>query len=171
MTRQRRKTLGPLVALFAVISCFTPVAQAKCPHGDNCLVCVPTREATKEEKSCWCVKGKNVAVPPILCPWEPGGSPINTFDWLERLLGCGTCGGECCRHPGPAGCYPAGCRGIRCGEIRQVRDLVEKTYEVNDRAWKWEVRRLPPCRCRNCGCAAFDASGSFGCGCEVDERD
>jgi hypothetical protein len=167
MTHQRRTTIGPLAALLAVLSCLTPVAQAKCPHGDNCLVCVPKREATKEEKSCWCVEGKNVAVPPILCPWEPGGTPINTFDWLERLLGWRKCGGEGCRHAGNAGGCPPGCRCVRCGDVRQVRDLVEKSYEVNDCQWKWEVRRLPPCRCRYCGCRDANASGGFGCGCEV----
>ncbi|QDV80587.1 hypothetical protein [Botrimarina mediterranea] len=166
MTHHRRIILRPLVAWLAALSCLTPLAQAKCPHGHDCLVCVPKREATKEEKCCWCVEGKNVSVPPVLCPWEPGGSPINTFDWLERLLGHGEsvrgkrCGKPC--HP----CQP-GCQCVRCGEVRQVRDLVEKTYQVNARQWKWEVRRLPPCKCGQCGCEVMDASGAFGCGCPI----
>jgi hypothetical protein len=38
---------------------------------------------------------------------------------------------------------------------------------VDASEWKWEVRRLPPCRCGRCGCQETDASGGFGCGCEV----
>jgi hypothetical protein len=163
MTHQRRTTIGPLVALLAAFLCFTPLAQAKCPlHGDDCLVCVPKREAVKEEKCCWCVERKNLSVPPVLCPWEPGGSPINTFDWLERLLGHGE---SLCK----SGCRnsPPGCHCVRCGEVRQVRELTDKTYEVNACEWKWEVRRLPPCRCGRCGCEEQDASGAFGCGCAI----
>jgi hypothetical protein len=116
----------------------------------------------KEEKICWCVEQKNLPVPPVLCPWEPGGSPINTFDWLERLLGHGK---SLCK----SGCRncPPGCHCVRCGEVRQVRELTDKTYEVNAYEWKWEVRRLPPCRCGRCGCEEQDASGAFGCGCSI----
>ena len=150
-----------LVALLAALACFATSTQAKCPHVDNGLVCAPKREITKEEKNCWCVERKNLAVPPVLCPWEPGGSPINTFDWLERLLGHGeSLGKRSCRH------CQTGCGCVRCGDVRQVVELTPKTYEVDACEWKWEVRRLPPCKCGRCGCREMDASGGFGCGCE-----
>ena len=163
MTHNRHPAARRALALLVLLSLSTPLTQAKCPrHGEDSLVCVPKREATKEERSCWCVKQKNICVPPILCPWEPGGTPINTFDWLEKLLGHG----ESVDKPRCCECRP-GCRCVRCGDVRQVRDLVEKTYEFNACDWKWEVRRLPPCRCGRCGCDEPDDSGGFGCGCVI----
>lgn len=168
MPKRLRNATSPAIGLILTIGLLlSSLAPAKCPlHGDDCLVCVPKREAVKEERHCWCVERKNVSVPPVFCPWEPGGSPINTFDWVERLLGHG----KSCR-PAKAACgCPTGCQGVRCGEVRQVCDLVKKTYEVKECQWKWEVRRLPPCRCRYCGSGDVDASGGFGCECDVGGR-
>lgn len=161
-------TLAGLLALAAVgVANADPGCcdETNCPAGCGCdPVCVATQEPAKEEKHCWCVTCEEVCVPRVRCPWEPGGSPLTCFHWLERLCGkdCG-CGDLCASCEG---CCDDDCTCRPCGRVKYVRDLEKKTYEVDVCQWKWEIRRLPPCCCSRCG---SDATGRRGCGCAVED--
>ncbi|TWT96814.1 hypothetical protein Pla108_25880 [Botrimarina colliarenosi] len=178
MNSPNQRFLLGLVALMAVVHLVglgvTASAAPFCADKTNCpaccdgkSVCFATQEVGKEEKHCWCVECKEIAVPRVRCPWEPGGSPLTCFDWLKgrhSAACCSACGDKACGVC--ESCCHSGCcdRQTPCGEVKRVAVLTKKKYEVDVRQWKWEIRRLPPCCCAACGCGA----GS-GCGCVIDE--
>ncbi|HEY3392144.1 MAG TPA: hypothetical protein VGK58_05530 [Lacipirellulaceae bacterium] len=127
---------------------------AGCCHGQD--VCCPTTEEVTEEKSCWKVSCEKVCVPAIRLPWEPGGSKLTLFSWLNRHRAkcqCGslaTCGEECDECAGAA---TAGCCAPKCGPVRCVSVLESESYEVKTCRCKWEIRQLSGCCEVKCGCS------------------
>lgn len=127
-----------------------------CGDSCGCSVCTCKPEMTTEEKHCWCVECEEICVPRVRCPWEPGGSPLTCFNWLRKKCetGCGDCCdscGDCCDSVGAGCCCDSSCCTKPCGKVKCVRDLKKKTYEVDVCEWKYEIRRLPPCCCCDCG--------------------
>lgn len=134
-------------------------APAACGCGDSTedgccrAACVYTPEKGTVEKHCWCVECKEICISEVRCPWEPGGSKLTCFSWLQFFkqgpADCGdTCGcSDCCGGCETDACC---CAKPRCGKVLCVRDLKKEKYEVDVCKWKAEIRRLPPCCCERC---------------------
>jgi len=152
-------------------------------------ICCPTVQMVTEEKACWDVKCKKVCVPAVRFPWEEGGCRHNRIlDCLCRLC-CGSCsyaayGGpraaaNCCDGCSPPLVLPDDCGGCcsscgcgvcddccsccqtKCGYVRCVNVLEERTYDITKCECKWEVRRLPCCgNCVSCAADCADCCDS-----------
>ncbi len=106
-------------------------------------VCCSSVEEVTEKESCWKVKCEKICVPKVVCPWAEGGSGLTLFRCLQKKPGrgcCDSCGNDC------------GCLKPRCGEVRCVQTLDSEDYEVTRCKYQWEIRRLPPCGGKSCGC-------------------
>lgn len=129
-----------------------------CNSSNGCCcgraVCVPQTDLGEEERPCWNVECKKVAIPAITLPWEQGGSPLTLFNCLRTLThpykakcDCSTCGGtlECCDTcQSSAGCCL--CGPTRCGTVRVIRVLDEEKQKVPKCETTWEVQCVPCCR-------------------------
>ena len=134
----------------------------RCCRGRD--VCCATVERVKEEKSCYCVDCEKICVPKVVCPWAKGGSGLTLFNCLKSKkcngCGCGQSCGDCCDsccdtcNNGCGNCC-GGCCIPRCGEVKAVRVLDSKDYEVTKCECKWKIRRLPPCG-SSCGSCCDD---------------
>lgn len=145
--------------------------ESDCATRCNCQrcqeVCSPMVYPTTEERSCWEVKCKKVCVPAVRFPWESGCcAHCRLLDCLCRLC-CGSCSyaaygsprmaANCCDGCSPPYLLPDTCDACggrchaRCGRVRHVNTLEEKTYEVSKCECQWNIRRLPSCS--DCGCS------------------
>ncbi len=95
-------------------------------------VCCLKMEQEQVTKHCWDVECKKICVPPITFPWE--GSGLSLFKGFGKSCSCKE--GRCPK-----------CTTRRCGKVRSIRVLKREQYEVTKCQCKWEVRRLPACRC------------------------
>jgi hypothetical protein len=149
------------VACCACPDCGCALNGNACGHGARCArccrgrdVCCPTVEEVTEEKSCWKVKCEKVCVPAVRLPWEPGGSKLTLFSWLNRhrakcQCGCQATCGE--KRDGCAIAATSGCCAPKCGPVRCVSVLESESYEVKTCRCKWEIRHLPGCCDATCG--------------------
>jgi hypothetical protein len=135
-----------------------------CGHGGRCAcccrgrdVCCATVEEATEEKSCWKVKCEKVCIPAVRLPWEPGGSNLTLFSWLNKHRAKCECGGQATcgeEYDGCASPATASCCAPKCGPVRCVSVLESESYEVKTCRCKWEIRHLPGCcgtKCCGCG--------------------
>jgi hypothetical protein len=152
---------SPAVGGCACPDCGCALNGNACGHGSRCArcchgrdVCCATVEEVTEEKSCWNVKCEKVCIPAVRWPWEPGGSKLTLFSWLNKHRAkchCGsqaTCGDQCDCCVGAA---TAGCCAPKCGPVRCVSVLESESYEVKTCRCKWEIRHLPGCCDQTCG--------------------
>lgn len=157
-----------LGSLLLAMSLAANTAHAACGCGDTAddgcypKTCVYTPEKGTEERHGWCVECKEVCIPEVRCPWEPGGSKLTCFSWLKCFKKapadcCDTCCDPCsCSDSGGCGTDACCCAKPHCGRVLCVRDLKKEKYEVEVCKWKAEIRRLPPCCCERC-------QGTAGC--------
>ena len=161
MIRDLRRPAAAWVVLAVMISLFRQdCSSATCAHGRDCNgchsvceYCCPTMEEAAEEKSCWNVKCEKVCVPAFRLPWQPGGSKLTLFSWLEKRehRRCSMACSDGANHNGPrdasGGCH---CSRPPCGAVRCVRVLEEETVEISTSKCKWEIRPLPGCCSTDC---------------------
>jgi hypothetical protein len=150
---------SPAAGEFACPDCGCNLHGNACGHGARCArccrgrdVCCATVEEATEEKSCWNVKCEKVCIPAVRLPWEPGGSKLTLFSWLNKRAKCqcgspATCGEQCdqCAGASEGWCAP------KCGPVRSIRVLESESYEVKTCRCKWEIRHLPGCCEAQCG--------------------
>jgi hypothetical protein len=136
----------------SAIDCFAIKCEHRCTPGGcpaPCEYCCPTMEEVTEEKSCWNVECETVCIPAFRFPWEPGGSKLTLFSWLDkrddccRCAGCTTSAARVGREDSTCNCQ---CTRPPCGAVRYARVLEKETFEVTTSKCKWEIVEGVRCR-------------------------